>query len=122
MPKTIDQVQLQWAPSATLGDANGGVTQGTNEKTNEGTSEEADAGASAISTELGTIEVKTFRFSRYRVCIKPSNPEAQEIIAERLRRSGGWHRPDSRIPYFTKIFSLHASDEALAAVTPSLMD
>lgn len=122
MQKTIDQVQLQWVPSATLGDANGGVTQGTNEKTNEGTSEEADAGASAISTELGTIEVKTFRFSRYRVCIKPSNPEAQEIIAERLRRSGGWQSPDSRTPYFRKIFSLHASDEALAAVTPSLMD
>ena len=106
--------QLPYGSSAPCNNANGGMTEETNEK--------ADKGASTVSTALGTIKVKSFRFARYRICIKPSNPEAQEIIAERLRQLHGWHKPDPEVPYFTKIFSLHASDEALAAVTPSLMD
>jgi hypothetical protein len=94
----MEEVQQQWAPSATSADAN------------EGTSE--------VSTALGRVKVRIFKFTKYRVCIEPTNAEAQEIIAERLSGSGGWHRPDSQIPYFTKIFSIDSSDEAREAVRP----
>jgi hypothetical protein len=119
MPKTMEEVQpLQYASSATRNDANGGVTEETSERANEGRSELS----TELGIELGIVTVKQFLYARYRVCIEPINAKAQEIIAARLKGSGGWHLPNKRKPYFIKIFSIPASDEAHAAIKPSRME
>jgi hypothetical protein len=69
-----------------------------------------------VTTALGTVFVAQLDFARYRVCIEPSCYAFQQVIAERLKRSPGWSHPDGEMRYFTKIFSLRADVEALAAI------